>query len=70
MATNGSENGVSTHNAIKPAKKQWIINAFVMAAPSHISSGYWGHPGSKTADYAKLKFWTDLAQLLDKANCK
>lgn len=46
-------------------KKQLILNAFVMNTPGHLSPGLWKHPRNKTADYKKLKFWTDLAQLLD-----
>ncbi len=48
-------------------KKKLILNAFVMNTPGHLSPGLWKHPRNKTADYKKLKFWTDLAQLLDKA---
>ena len=48
-------------------KKQIILNAFAMNAPGHLSPGLWRHPRNKTADYKKLSFWTDLAQLLDNA---
>ncbi|KAH8882285.1 xenobiotic compound monooxygenase, DszA family [Thozetella sp. PMI_491] len=58
-ATNGHQNG--------QAKKQIILNAFVMNTPSHLAAGLWRHPTSKTDRYKKLSFWTDLAQLLDKA---
>ncbi|KAK7737496.1 hypothetical protein SLS53_006569 [Cytospora paraplurivora] len=34
---------------------------------SHLSPGQWNQPGNKTADYNKLSFWTNLAQLLDNA---
>lgn len=51
-----------------PAKKQLILNAFVMNTPGHLSPGRWRHPRNKTAEYKKLSFWTDLAQLLDQAN--
>ncbi|KAI9923901.1 hypothetical protein MW887_008206 [Aspergillus wentii] len=49
-------------------KKQIILNAFVMNTPGHLSPGLWRHPRNKTSQYKKLSFWTDLAQLLDKAN--
>ncbi|KAL4811733.1 luciferase-like domain-containing protein [Aspergillus spinulosporus] len=48
-------------------KKQIILNAFVMNTPAHMAPGQWRHPRNKTADYTKLSFWTDLAQLLDAA---
>ncbi len=48
-------------------KKKLILNGFVMNTPGHLSPGLWKHPRNKTADYKKLKFWTDLAQLLDNA---
>ena len=49
-------------------KKQIILNAFVMNTPGHLAPGLWKHPRNKTDQYTKLSFWTDLAQLLDKAN--
>ncbi|EED13094.1 xenobiotic compound monooxygenase, DszA family [Talaromyces stipitatus ATCC 10500] len=48
-------------------KKQIILNAFVMNTPGHQAPGLWRHPRNKTDQYKKLCFWTDLAQLLDKA---
>ncbi|EXJ88189.1 hypothetical protein A1O1_05119 [Capronia coronata CBS 617.96] len=48
-------------------KKQIILNAFVMNTPGHLAAGQWRHPRNKTDQYTKLSFWTDLAQLLDKA---
>jgi alkanesulfonate monooxygenase SsuD/methylene tetrahydromethanopterin reductase-like flavin-dependent oxidoreductase (luciferase family) len=51
-----------------PAKKQIILNACVMNTPGHLAPGQWLHPRNKTADYKKLSFWVELAQLLDKAN--
>ncbi|KAF2095988.1 alkanesulfonate monooxygenase [Rhizodiscina lignyota] len=57
---NHGENGGSR-------KKQLILNAFVMNTPGHLSPGLWKHPRNKTDQYKKLSFWTDLAQLLDKA---
>ncbi|KAF2799064.1 alkanesulfonate monooxygenase [Melanomma pulvis-pyrius CBS 109.77] len=55
------------NGSTKP-KKQLILNAFAINAPAHLSPGLWRHPRNKTADFNKLKFWTDLAQLLDRAN--
>jgi FMN-dependent oxidoreductase (nitrilotriacetate monooxygenase family) len=50
------------------SKKEFILNAFVMSTPGHLSPGLWRHPDNATDKYKTLKFWTDLAQLLDKAN--
>lgn len=49
-------------------KKQIILNASVMNTPGHLAPGQWWHPRNKTAQYKKLSFWVELAQLLDKAN--
>ncbi|CAO2649982.1 Nn.00g012740.m01.CDS01 [Neocucurbitaria sp. VM-36] len=48
-------------------KKQVILNAFAINAPAHLSPGLWQHPRNATAGFNKLKYWTDLAQLLDRA---
>ncbi|KAE8387394.1 luciferase-like domain-containing protein [Aspergillus alliaceus] len=48
-------------------KKKILLNAFVMNTPGHLAPGLWKHPRNKTDQYKKLSFWTDLAQLLDKA---
>ncbi|KAG0648008.1 Dimethylsulfide monooxygenase large subunit [Hyphodiscus hymeniophilus] len=39
-----------------------------MNTPGHLAAGQWRSPRNKTDQYKKLSFWTDLAQLLDKAN--
>ncbi|KAK5720976.1 hypothetical protein LTR15_006938 [Elasticomyces elasticus] len=62
MATSNESNG--NGNA---TKKQFILNAFVMNTPGHLSPGLWRHPRNKTADYNKLSFWTSLATYLDNA---
>lgn len=38
-----------------------------MNTTGHTTPGQWKHPRSKSDQYKKLSFWTDLAQLLDKA---
>lgn len=48
-------------------KKQLILNAFAINAPGHLSPGLWRHPRNATAGFNKLGYWTNLAQLLDKA---
>ena len=51
----------------KVEKKQLILNAFVITSPGHLSPGLWKHPRNRTTEYNTLKFWTDLAQLMDRA---
>ena len=43
-----------------------LLNAFDMAAPGHIQQGLWTHPRDRSADYARLEHWTDLARLLER----
>ncbi|KAH6647131.1 luciferase-like domain-containing protein [Truncatella angustata] len=61
-------NADSGSQAAAGGKKQIILNAFVMNTPGHLAPGQWRNPRNKTADYKKLSFWVELAQLLDKAN--
>ncbi|KAF7535730.1 hypothetical protein G7054_g5117 [Neopestalotiopsis clavispora] len=63
-----SDNATTNNGGSAPAKKQIILNAFVMNTPGHLSPGQWRHPRNKTSQYKKLSFWVELAQLLDKAN--
>ncbi|KAK1765328.1 luciferase-like domain-containing protein [Phialemonium atrogriseum] len=56
-----------TEGGAQKPRKQFLLNAFVMTTPAHLSPGLWRHPRNKTADYNKLSFWTSLAQTLDQA---
>jgi FMN-dependent oxidoreductase (nitrilotriacetate monooxygenase family) len=58
---------IDTYCCQNSGKKHMILNAFVMNTPSHLAAGLWRHPRSKTDNYKKLSFWTDLAKLLDEA---
>lgn len=42
------------------------LNAFAMAAPSHLSAGLWRHPRDRSVGYNKLGYWTDLARILER----
>lgn len=53
--------------ASNETKRELILNAFAINAPAHLSPGLWRHPRNATAGFNKLKYWVDLAQLLDKA---
>lgn len=52
-------------NGSPPAKKELLLNAFLMNTPGHLSPGLWKHPRNQTENYNKLSFWTSLAQKLD-----
>lgn len=58
---------MATPTPPKPAKKQLILNAFVMNTPGHLSAGLWNHPRNHTDQYFQLPFWISLAKLLDDA---
>jgi len=42
------------------------LNAFALAAPSHLSMGLWRHPRDRSLQYNKLSYWTDLAQIAER----
>src|SRR5919199_946276 len=46
--------------------KQIHMNAFEMNCVSHITHGLWTHPQNTRQNYKTLKYWTDLAQLLER----
>jgi long-chain alkane monooxygenase len=48
---------------VEPAP--FILNAFEMTTVSHTNFGLWRHPEDRTSEYTGLRFWTDLARLLD-----
>lgn len=41
------------------------FNAFDMNCVVHQSPGLWRHPEDHSRDYTDLRYWTDLAQLLE-----
>jgi long-chain alkane monooxygenase len=43
-----------------------ILNAFDMNCVAHIVSGTWRHPESQAARYKDIRYWTELAQLLER----
>ncbi|MET0964580.1 MAG: N5,N10-methylene tetrahydromethanopterin reductase, partial [Noviherbaspirillum sp.] len=48
------------------AKKKILLNAFNMNCVGHINHGLWAHPRDNSADYKSLRYWTELAQLLER----
>ncbi|KAI5480573.1 hypothetical protein MNV49_000269 [Pseudohyphozyma bogoriensis] len=47
-------------------KRRWILNAFEMGSPGHINPGGWRQPGDTSAKTNTIKYWTDLAQTLER----
>ncbi|KAF4628446.1 hypothetical protein G7Y89_g9712 [Cudoniella acicularis] len=45
--------------------KQWIMNAFAMFTPGHLSPGLWKHPEDRARNYEDLSYWVDLAKALE-----
>lgn len=46
--------------------KQIRLNAFEMNCVAHQSPGLWQHPRDRSKDYAKLDYWVELAQILER----
>ncbi|WP_022887581.1 LLM class flavin-dependent oxidoreductase [Glaciibacter superstes] len=46
--------------------RQIRFNAFDMNCVAHQSSGLWRHPDDQSARYKDLRYWTELAQLLER----
>jgi long-chain alkane monooxygenase len=46
--------------------RQIRFNAFDMNCVAHQSSGLWRHPDDRSARYTDLRYWTDLARLLER----
>ena len=44
-----------------------ILNAFTMAAVSHLNYGLWRHPDDRTRRYTEIGYWVELARNLDEA---
>lgn len=42
------------------------FNAFDMSCVGHISSGLWRHPADQAQRYTDIRYWTELAQLLER----
>ena len=47
-------------------RRQIHLNAFDMNCVAHIVAGTWRHPESQAARYKDLRYWTDLARLLER----
>ncbi|CAN3373878.1 hypothetical protein DIURU_004392 [Diutina rugosa] len=47
-------------------RKPLILNAFQIGGSGLQAPGLWKHPDDRSSEYTKLKYWTDLAKLLEK----
>ncbi|KAF2020215.1 HK97 family phage prohead protease [Aaosphaeria arxii CBS 175.79] len=56
----------TTTNGAAAPKKQILINAFDMSTVGHLSPGQWKNPNDRSATKRKLKYWIDLAKLLER----
>ncbi len=45
--------------------RPFILSAFTMSTASHGNFGMWRHPDDRTSAYTDLRYWTELAGLLD-----
>ncbi|KAJ4305058.1 hypothetical protein N0V90_000588 [Kalmusia sp. IMI 367209] len=46
--------------------KPWILNAFSMFTPGHVSPGLWKHPQDRSGiNWNDLNYWLDLAKVLE-----
>nr|WP_319449055.1 MULTISPECIES: LLM class flavin-dependent oxidoreductase [unclassified Mycobacterium] len=43
----------------------FVLSAFTMSTASHGNFGLWRHPDDRTSEYTDLRYWTELAALLD-----
>ena len=46
--------------------RQIRFNAFDMNCVAHQASGLWRHPRDRSREYNTIRYWTDLAQLLER----
>ncbi|PYI25966.1 Nitrilotriacetate monooxygenase component A/pristinamycin IIA synthase subunit A [Aspergillus indologenus CBS 114.80] len=56
----------STEATPDAPKKQILLNAFDMSTVGHLSPGQWKNPADRSGTKRTLKYWTDLAQLLER----
>ena len=45
--------------------RPFVLSAFTMSTASHGNFGMWRHPDDRTSEYTDLRYWTELAALLD-----
>jgi FMN-dependent oxidoreductase (nitrilotriacetate monooxygenase family) len=45
--------------------KPFVLSAFTMSTASHGNFGLWRHPADRTSAYTDVRYWVELAKLLD-----
>lgn len=57
-----------THHssATDAGQREILFNAFDMNCAVHQSPGLWRHPEDRAREYNTLRYWTDLAQILER----
>ncbi|KAH7395548.1 HK97 family phage prohead protease [Cadophora sp. MPI-SDFR-AT-0126] len=63
-----NENGSQTEVKNGHPKKQILLNAFDMSTVGHLSPGQWKNPEDRSATKRDLKYWIDLAKILERGN--
>ncbi|KAK4234316.1 dimethyl-sulfide monooxygenase [Achaetomium macrosporum] len=58
---------MATPNGETKAKKQLIVNAFVMMCSGHQSPGLWRHPDDESWRFGDVDHWVNLAKTLEEA---
>ncbi|KAE8354735.1 luciferase-like domain-containing protein [Aspergillus coremiiformis] len=58
--------GADTTPASTGPKKQILLNAFDMSTIGHLSPGQWKNPDDRSATKRTLKYWIDLAKVLER----
>ncbi|KAH8661598.1 coenzyme dependent N5,N10-methylene tetrahydromethanopterin reductase [Tricladium varicosporioides] len=48
------------------SRKQILLNAFDMSTVGHLSPGQWKNPKDRSANKRELKYWIDLANILER----
>lgn len=50
----------------RQTRKMLRLNGFTMNTVGHMAHGLWRYPGDRSTEYKTLRYWTDLAELLEK----
>ncbi|KAG4435395.1 hypothetical protein IFR05_009138 [Cadophora sp. M221] len=66
-STKGKAEGESRNGNGEP-KKQILLNAFDMSTVGHLSPGQWKNPEDRSSTKRDLKYWIDLAKILERGN--
>jgi FMN-dependent oxidoreductase (nitrilotriacetate monooxygenase family) len=48
------------------SRNPFVLNAFNMNCVGHINHGLWTHPRDRSTEFNTIRYWTDLAQTLER----